>query len=789
MPCERCQNKGRACVYAGESRRSASFSSGTTVQGTDLPHDNDDLTTFGQSSVPPCNQIETHEVSIVTLKVLHGVTLIHRHRHHLFQHQTSELLASQCHRSIRSYALIGQRPWHSIDAHAWIGVEPWQSMAADHVLLDDFVCPSLSYSTGDGTELPSIPEVSTTTSEQSPAADVQTAREEEGTSQTPSEPTPIREAQRPNYTNHTELSATFAEVLGSPSALARDYSNPNSSTHGQQPKTNDFVTAGLANLSRIAGLSANKASRPEEDWHLEDYDYVPTLPERVYETIKRNFEMLNTDSGLCRKFTDKQLPPITTMNAFIQSYFEHYSHIFPMIHQPTFDTANVHWVLILAVAAIGCGFSQLGNTCTTFILQEFLRRSVSLCDSILIGQSVQIELETNPTPDLELHVAQSALLSQVGLMFSGNMSFAEHAQRNMSLVPTLCKKANYFVEHHPNNVTSGGGGSWKWWVQAESRKRLVHLAWVLDCQLVSFFDLAQTILLDMLQLSMPSHDELWAATTTDQWSILYSEYASKKSKSLRHELDILYQQKETPVGITNLNLLLLTLGIYRDAPNQQAAIQRLDILRSAEGIGSPTDTFKSLINQHYHALSLLSHFPLRQLNSFSGWRISPTIRQTVDRKLSIWLEENEAKARIVVYHAAKLLSWLRDHPTNSHHEPMALLTGTLALWMFTALGKHNKADSSSRSLLQSSPASDGTPKLVTLRLDKEIEEETLVKWTSGDRGMRPYMGGVGSLIEQGASRRLVQESQRIFSLQTGWSLSIAIGMVVRAQYKNNRRGK
>ncbi|KAH9231753.1 hypothetical protein K456DRAFT_1915666 [Colletotrichum gloeosporioides 23] len=264
------------------------------------------------------------------------------------------------------------------DAHAWIGVEPWQSMAADHVLLDDFVCPSLSYSTGDGTELPSIPEVSTTASEQSPA-DVETARDKEGASQTLSEPTPIREAQRPNYTNHTELSATFAEVLGSPSALARDYSNPNSSTHGQQPKTNDFVTTGLENLSRIAGLSANKASRPEEDWHLEDYDHVPTLLERVYETIERNFEMLNTDGGLCRKFTDKQLPPITTMNAFIQSYFEHYSHVFPMIHQPTFDTADVHWVLILAIAAIGCGFSQLGNTCTTFILQEFLRRSVNLC--------------------------------------------------------------------------------------------------------------------------------------------------------------------------------------------------------------------------------------------------------------------------------------------------------------------------------------------------------------------------------------------------------------------------
>ncbi|KAL3294561.1 hypothetical protein RB213_005470, partial [Colletotrichum asianum] len=167
-----CQNKGRACVYTGESRRSASFSSGTTVQGTDLPHDNDGLTAFGQSSVPPCIQIEAHEPSPLPAPGIETIS------------QPVQSINTQLRPDWPDAMALDRLDiptWSPTkwcfpfsDAHAWIGVEPWQSMAADQVLLDDFVCPSLSYTAGDGTELPSIPEVPTTASEQSPA-DVETA--------------------------------------------------------------------------------------------------------------------------------------------------------------------------------------------------------------------------------------------------------------------------------------------------------------------------------------------------------------------------------------------------------------------------------------------------------------------------------------------------------------------------------------------------------------------------------------------------------------------------------------
>ncbi|KAF4832501.1 hypothetical protein CGCTS75_v004580 [Colletotrichum tropicale] len=149
----------------------------------------------------------------------------------------------------------------------------------------------------------------------------------------------------------------------------------------------------------------------------------------------------------------------------------------------------------------------------------------------------------------------------------------------------------------------------------------------------------------------------------------------------------------------------------------------------------------------------------------------PTVRAAVDRQLARWLVDNDEKARMMVYHAAKLLCCLRDHPTNSHHEPMALLTACLALWMFTALGKHTLPPTQSSSLLGSDPRPSRLSMAATLRFDKKIEEDMITLWKMGNADLRPFINGIGSLFE------------------TGWSLSIAVGMVLRAQYKHNRRVK
>lgn len=52
------------------------------------------------------------------------------------------------------------------------------------------------------------------------------------------------------------------------------------------------------------------------------------------------------------------IPP-RTFNLFLQLYFEHFDHIFPILHRPTFDPDTCHPMLLAAVVSIGAMYSLI----------------------------------------------------------------------------------------------------------------------------------------------------------------------------------------------------------------------------------------------------------------------------------------------------------------------------------------------------------------------------------------------------------------------------------------------
>lgn len=114
-----------------------------------------------------------------------------------------------------------------------------------------------------------------------------------------------------------------------------------------------------------------------EDWRIDDYDNVPRLSHDPYNAIAACFASVNQDNGFYRSFTTKPLPSQDSMNSFIQVYFEVFQPIFPLLHQPTFDPSQCHWLLVLAVAATGCRFSQQSRGATR-LMDNLLRRAVQL---------------------------------------------------------------------------------------------------------------------------------------------------------------------------------------------------------------------------------------------------------------------------------------------------------------------------------------------------------------------------------------------------------------------------
>ncbi|KAK1517852.1 uncharacterized protein CCOS01_12109 [Colletotrichum costaricense] len=575
------------------------------------------------------------------------------------------------------------------------------------------------------------------------------------------EPTPTsllsEDTPRAIFTNYSQLSSTFANAFRRSSVFSRDYDDSTEIEENQTRRKKHFVTHGLENLGRVAGSSFHPegVDGNEEDWDLEAYDHVPSLSPQAYSILQTQFEKLNADTDYCKAFTDKSFPSREAIDVYIQSHFEHYHPIWPLLHQRTFDPERVHWILLLAVAATGCGFSKFGTLIDVFLLQEFLRRSINLC----------LDLDPEPDAASELCLTQAVLLSQIGLMFSGSMSFAEHAQRNMSLLATLCRRAGYFSGSQSlSEDIASLPANWKRWICAESKRRLL-----LDGQLGLFFDLPPTIPTDLLLLPLPSDEGLWASDSAEIWADQASRSPNLANDSLlREQLVHFWRDEKVKEGLSSLNRLFLTFAVYRDSANNQDAIHYLEILRGDEDIKPPTGKIQRITLQHNHAFSLLLHMPLRVLTAFSGWGVSPQVREAADGRLSLWLRQNKGKARVIIYHAAKLFSYIRNHPTCGHHENNALLYATLSMWIHTLFNRHQ------------------TSSLRTHRLDKPNHQEALVQWLSGDSDFRLYVAGIGDLNDERASDRLVQESVRILTRKSGWSLGLAVSMVMRAQWRSNR---
>lgn len=78
------------------------------------------------------------------------------------------------------------------------------------------------------------------------------------------------------------------------------------------------------------------------------------------------------------KFVRLKIPPSPVLNSWVQLYFEHFHPIFPLLHKPSFNRPDAHWLLIFTVAAIGAQFSEMRNAVAcSRSMHEMVRRQSS----------------------------------------------------------------------------------------------------------------------------------------------------------------------------------------------------------------------------------------------------------------------------------------------------------------------------------------------------------------------------------------------------------------------------
>ncbi|RSL41204.1 hypothetical protein CEP53_012901 [Fusarium sp. AF-6] len=525
-----------------------------------------------------------------------------------------------------------------------------------------------------------------------------------------------------------------------------------------------------ADVSSVVREAADRAKSPSaqeiseenhdgkdlESWRAEDYHHVPCLTEDIYEIMMSSFTRLNSDNEFYVPFTTHKFPPMNHINIFIQVYFEEFHPVFPFLHKATFVPHKEDWLLAVAVAAVGCIFSQtLRSEQNFYDLHEFLRRAVHL------------EVERARTSPPDIHIAQATVLNQVGMMFSGDMRLAETVPTTMALLATICKRIFFYAKFSEFGTPVDSAAhpafmDWEGWLQEESKRRLFYFAWVLDspdalCRncLGCIFPRGMAGKLEKMYVFLDSPE-----TTTE----LITQPASHSPAPLRQRLLDLYSSGDVP-NIGEFNTLLLTMGVYYDAPKLQNTFKYLDLLQRHAATLSPTRLSRA-VQSHIHLLCLFARLPVRELFAFSAWRVTEAQRATTVTKLRYWIRNN-IEAKFAVAHACRAWSTIRTKPTGAQHEGMGVLLAVVAIWAWIELGER--------------PKTEDVNKLPTIRLD-DFDKETRA-WSTDGEHKRLYLGGVGCLWDRSASGRLVSETVRILKASP-WPETAVISRVLQQKHNS-----
>jgi hypothetical protein len=160
-----------------------------------------------------------------------------------------------------------------------------------------------------------------------------------------------------------------------------------------------------------------------------NYNIEWQLSLQIYQNIAESFSQTCVLSSYFKPFQTSFLLPHATLNTFLQQYFAHFQPALPFIHVPSFESKNVHWLLVLAMTAIGSHFTDVEEHGPSPAMHEFLRRAICVavrlhCE-LLLYKPANHRLQAEDRAfqrENKILMAQAKLLNSIGLMYTGDAS-------------------------------------------------------------------------------------------------------------------------------------------------------------------------------------------------------------------------------------------------------------------------------------------------------------------------------------------------------------------------------
>ncbi|KAL2821597.1 fungal-specific transcription factor domain-containing protein [Aspergillus granulosus] len=532
----------------------------------------------------------------------------------------------------------------------------------------------------------------------------------------------------------------------------------------------------------------------------------PPAYDQLYDAFSR---LCCQDNFLYPKFETDSFPDTRMISSFLQHYFQFCHPLYPMLHAPSFNPNKCHWMLILAIAAMGshcAGVCEQNGTVTAF--HEFLRRAI-------LVEVNKKEKSQSERPHSWL--LQAMLLNCVGRLHGSSERGRISALSDLGELTNLaiCEKLlSRSDDPSPSAEEGSSEQQWMHWVEEEIRRRTGYLIWLVDCTAAYQFDTKPHFTLDDGQAQLPCNDKIWQAGSFRIWKGLREETSEQEKMSLYDAVLTLYIEKRLVPDIGEFSHVLLIHALYHrmwevgdyfrrplsfwnpTAKKQSrklaipsgsvwlpgipsyskwrnSACDCLDILHwTANGKIAKANGHEHPTILHLHTARIILLAPFREIRLLVQLLATKQVnwgdrQQVIEWHYVLrWIKHDQYKARLAVIHAGSVLYHVRKYSTNAFHEPVATYLAILTLWAYGLCYKQAFPDIAAR-LNSSGDPSEAS----VITLDQPCSDELVQSFVREGQMMRGFLTNAGDICApQGAEQILRVGCETLGSLQA-WGIA------------------
>lgn len=568
----------------------------------------------------------------------------------------------------------------------------------------------------------------------------------------------------------------------------------------------------LAERSKLTLETSIQAETELSRWMNID----PSNYEQMYSAYAR---MIDEPSTAGIPFERAPFPPKEHLEHLLALYAKSFHQSMQFLHLPTYGTSNPHWLLLLAMAAIGAHYlDSPGADRFVFAMTEFIDRLLGT------GDEAALDLEA-------LTKAQIWLLHAINSVYcdSNRLDTALHLK-----VVEQYQVTSSAAERILDSILSSNL-DWRNWAITEMHTRTAHCLWMLDCMWDFQFGKKPALGLRDTEIPLPCSERLWTAGTAEEWQTMIKNAPEPPNLSLA--MQQLYIDKKLPSDRSEFARILQIHGLFHRQwevekylsdplsqwtptatkqstqeilpkedtvwlPSlttftrwQNSACDCLDILHwqanatigKASGLEHPT-----VLHLHLARIVLLAPYTrikslakLKLINNRDHWQEKDL--RAHEQHVQRWARQCQYKARLGAIHAGVVLWHVRRFSIDAFYEPSAVGLAALMLWAFGTHSPSSKRNaqaqrsnvpgnqrrqpsaSTNQNPIAASPAtSDVDEECSIILLDRPTDDELVQQFVRVGGTMQARLNGVPDLYAAKGPERVLLEGCKILRLLKCW---------------------